>query len=111
VDLITSWRWQPIYAAKPPECKMGVYCRPTYNHKSASLVKCVAELCGIDAPLGEKGQSGILENTTLRDLSYNAPSLVSVLFIAKILFMAKPSRDLVRYFKLSLTQTRQFPFD
>jgi len=36
------------------------------THKSASLVKCVAELCGITTTLGEKGQSGVLESMTSR---------------------------------------------
>ena len=36
------------------------------THKSASLVTCVAELCGIKDALGEKGKSGILENMASR---------------------------------------------
>lgn len=36
------------------------------THKSASLVACVAELCGIKADLGEKGKGGILENQATR---------------------------------------------
>lgn len=36
------------------------------THKSTSLVKCVAELCGITTALGEKGKSGILENRVSR---------------------------------------------
>lgn len=36
------------------------------THKSTSLVKCVAELCGITTALGEKGKSGILENMVSR---------------------------------------------
>jgi hypothetical protein len=36
------------------------------THKSASLVACVAELCGINTDLGEKGKSGILANKASR---------------------------------------------
>ena len=36
------------------------------THKSASLVKCVAELCHINADLGVKGQSGILKDMASR---------------------------------------------
>jgi len=36
------------------------------THKSASLVECVAELCGVKTALGEKGKSGILLNMTSR---------------------------------------------
>lgn len=36
------------------------------THKSASLVKWIAEQCGIEDELGEKGQEGILQNMTSR---------------------------------------------
>jgi len=36
------------------------------THKSASLVACVAELCGIKDSLGEKGKSGILQSMDSR---------------------------------------------
>jgi DDE superfamily endonuclease len=36
------------------------------THKSTSLVKCIAELCGITTALGEKGKSGILETMASR---------------------------------------------
>lgn len=36
------------------------------THKSASLVACVAKLCGIQDPLGEKGKSGILRDRNSR---------------------------------------------
>jgi hypothetical protein len=41
--------------------------------KSASLVKYVAELCGTKTPLGEKGQSGILENMASRAAFLQCP--------------------------------------
>jgi len=36
------------------------------THKSASLVECVAELCGVKTTFGEKGKSGILLNMASR---------------------------------------------
>jgi len=52
--------------ATDPKAKWVFIADQLNTHKSASLVKCVAELCGIETPLGEKGQSGILENMTSR---------------------------------------------
>jgi transposase len=43
------------------------------THKSASLVKYVAELCGTKNLLGEKGQSGILENMASRAAFLQCP--------------------------------------
>jgi len=39
---------------------------PLSTHKSASLVECVVELCGVTPALGEKGKSGILLNRASR---------------------------------------------
>lgn len=36
------------------------------THKSASLVKWIAEQCGVEDELGEKGKEGILQNMTSR---------------------------------------------
>ncbi|MDO9104709.1 MAG: transposase [Methylovulum sp.] len=36
------------------------------THKSASLVECVAELCGVKTARGEKGKFGILLNMASR---------------------------------------------
>jgi len=36
------------------------------THKSASLVKWIAEQCGIEDELGEKGKEGVLQNMTSR---------------------------------------------
>lgn len=43
------------------------------THKSASLVTCVAELCGITTALGEKGQSGILATMASRAAFLQCP--------------------------------------
>jgi transposase len=52
--------------ATDPNAKWVFIADQLNTHKSASLVKYVAELCGIKTPLGEKGQSGILENMASR---------------------------------------------
>jgi hypothetical protein len=49
-----------------PEAEWVFIADQLNTHKSASLVTCVAELCGIKDALGEKGQSGILENMASR---------------------------------------------
>lgn len=52
--------------ATDPNAKWVFIADQLNTHKSASLVKYVAELCGTNTPLGEKGQSGILENMASR---------------------------------------------
>jgi transposase len=49
-------------ASTDPDAKWVFIADQLNTHKSASLVKCVAELCGIKSDLGEKGKSGILAN-------------------------------------------------
>ncbi|WP_331001641.1 transposase [Methylicorpusculum oleiharenae] len=52
--------------ATDPDAKWVFVADPLNTHKSASLVECLAELCGIKDALGEKGKSGILENMASR---------------------------------------------
>jgi hypothetical protein len=52
--------------ATDPEAKWVFIADQLNTHKSASLAACVAELCGIKDPLGEKGKSGILRDMTSR---------------------------------------------
>ncbi|WP_269144433.1 transposase [Methylicorpusculum oleiharenae] len=52
--------------ATDPDAKWVFVADQLNTHKSASLVACVAELCGIKDALGEKGKSGILENMASR---------------------------------------------
>ena len=44
------------------------------THQSASLVEWVAQLCGIDVDLGEKGKRGILESMVTRKAFLSDPS-------------------------------------
>lgn len=59
--------------ATDPNAKWVFIADQLNTHKSASLVKCVAELCGITTSLGEKGQSGILEKMTSRAAFLQCP--------------------------------------
>lgn len=59
--------------ATDPNAKWVFIADQLNTHKSASLVKCVAELCGTKMPLGEKGQSGILENMASRAAFLQCP--------------------------------------
>lgn len=49
-----------------PDAKWVFIADQLNTHKSASLVECVAEFCGVKTALGEKGKSGILLNMTSR---------------------------------------------
>lgn len=49
-----------------PDAKWVFIADQLNTHKSASLVECVAELCGVKTALGEKGKSGILLNMASR---------------------------------------------
>jgi transposase len=52
--------------AQDPEGTWWFVCDQLNTHKSESLVRLVAERCGITDDLGEKGQSGILKNQASR---------------------------------------------
>lgn len=49
-------------------------CDGLNTHKSEALVRYVAEACGIDADLGQKGKSGILKNLQSREGFLHDPS-------------------------------------
>lgn len=49
-----------------PQGEWVFICDQLNTHKSESLVKLVAHLCGIEEPLGIKGKSGILHNMDSR---------------------------------------------
>lgn len=49
-----------------PDAKWVFIADQLNTHKSASLVECVAELCGVKTALGEKGKSGILRDMPSR---------------------------------------------
>jgi hypothetical protein len=76
------------------------------THYSATLVKLVAQRCGIEDELGVKGKSGILESSATRILAKRrAPDPLRV--YATALFVAQPSRDLVLHPRAAPAQTRE----
>ena len=56
-----------------PDVKWVFIADQLNTHKSASLVTCVTELCGIKDILGEKGKSGILETMASRATFLQCP--------------------------------------
>ena len=57
-----------------PEKDWIFVCDGLNTHKSETLVKYVAEACGIDAGLGHKGKSGILKSLRSREEFLHDPS-------------------------------------
>ena len=61
-----------LFTSAPPAARWEVVCDNLNTHMSEGVVQLVADLCGIDEDLGEKGKSGILQSmpTFLRDASH-----------------------------------------
>jgi hypothetical protein len=57
-----------------PEKNWIFVCDGLNTHKSETLVKYVAEACGIDADLGHKGKCGILKSLRSREEFLHDPS-------------------------------------
>ena len=55
-----------VTVSSDPDAKWVFIADQLNTHKSASLVECAAELCGVKTALGEKGKSGILLNMASR---------------------------------------------
>jgi hypothetical protein len=69
-DFVTHIR---MTVATDPKSEWVFIADQLNTHQSASLVKCVAELCGITTALGEKGKSGILEHRASRAAFLQCP--------------------------------------
>ncbi len=65
---------QAVVASKPEVTRWHVVCDQLNTHQSASLVRWVAELSGIEADLGVKGESGILASMTSRAAFLSDPT-------------------------------------
>jgi DDE superfamily endonuclease len=59
--------------ATDPEAEWVFVADQLNTHKSASLVACIADLCGIKDDLGEKGKGGVLENMASRAAFLQCP--------------------------------------
>jgi transposase len=56
-----------LFASAPPTAPWKVVCDNLNTHMSEGVTRLVADLCGIDDDLGEKGKSGILQSTASRE--------------------------------------------
>jgi hypothetical protein len=56
-----------LFASAPPTARWDVICDNLNTHLSEGVTRLVADLCGIDDELGEKGEFGILQSMATRE--------------------------------------------
>ena len=69
---------QAVVATDPEAVRWHIVCDQLNTHQSESLVYWVAQLCGIEADLGVKGECGILASMASRAAFLSDPSHVVV---------------------------------
>ena len=77
---------QAVVATHSEATCWHVVCDQLNTHQSASLVRCVADLSGIEEDLGVKGESGILASMTSRACFLSEPS-------HKVVFPSTPNHS------------------
>lgn len=56
-----------LFASAPPTARWEVVCDNLNTHMSEGVTRLVANLCGINEDLGEKGKSGVLQSMPTRE--------------------------------------------
>jgi transposase len=56
-----------LFGSAPPTARWQVVCDNLNTHMSEGVTRLVADLCGINEDLGEKGKSGILQSMVSRE--------------------------------------------